>query len=73
MADFPVAPAGEQNAPGVTIIVDAVGVGVGVGVDIAVGVAVAIGVGVGVGLLIVEVVEFANELIDKLSEKALVG
>lgn len=31
-ADFPVAPAGEQNAPGVTVRVEAVGVGVGVGV-----------------------------------------
>ena len=57
--DFPVAPAGEQNAPGETVgSWEAVGVGVGValalgvtvGVGVGVGVALALGVGVGIGV-----------------------
>ena len=47
-ADFPVAPAGEQNAPGemVGILVSCVALGVGVGVTEV----VTVGVGVGVGV-----------------------
>ena len=64
LADLPVAPAGEQNAPGLTVAIVAscvgVGVGVGVGVAIAIGVGVADTVGVlvatGVGLATGEVV-----------------
>ncbi len=52
--DLPVAPAGEQKAPGETVgSWDAVGVGVAlaliVGVGLGVGVGVAEGLGVGVG------------------------
>jgi hypothetical protein len=52
--DLPVAPAGEQKAPGETVgSCELVGVGVGVGVGVAltvgVGVGVALTVGVGVG------------------------
>ncbi len=44
--DLPVAPAGEQNAPGETVgSWEVVGVGVGVGVALTVGVGVGVGVG----------------------------
>jgi hypothetical protein len=44
--DLPVAPAGEQKAPGETVgSCEVVGVGVGVGVALTVGVGVGVGVG----------------------------
>ena len=48
--DLPIAPAGEQNAPGVTIteLLVATGVGVGVGVGVITGAVETVGVGVGV-------------------------
>ena len=57
--DLPVAPAGEQNAPGETVgSWEVVGVGValtvGVGVGVGVGVALTDGVGVGVGVALTD-------------------
>ena len=49
-ADFPVAPAGEQNAPGVIVTLEAVGDGVGVTTGVGVGVVVGVGVTTGVGV-----------------------
>ncbi len=48
--DFPIAPAGLQNAPGETVGTVAVGVGVAVAVGIGDGVAVGVGVAVAVGV-----------------------
>ena len=46
--DLPIAPAGEQNAPGVTITELLVATGVGVGVGVITGAVETVGVGVGV-------------------------
>ena len=48
--DFPIAPAGLQNAPGETVGTVAVGVGVAVAVGVGDGVAVGVGVGVAVAV-----------------------